>query len=69
MDVVRSSLPENASSDHASFLDAGIPALMLTTEFGLSHTEEDTLANLEPALLEPIATLGFALLQEVVQAS
>ena len=69
VDVASGSLPENASSDHASFLDAGIPVLMLTTEFGLIHTEEDTFANLEPALLESIATLGFALLQELGQGS
>ena len=69
VDLAAGSLPEGASSDHASFLEADIAALMLTTEFRLAHTEEDTLANLDAALLEPIATLGFALLQEAGRES
>lgn len=58
-------LPEGASSDHASFLNAQIPALMLTTPgFGRIHTAQDTVRNLEPLFLDEIATLGFALMEE-----
>ncbi len=66
LDVEIGRLPEGASSDHASFLKAGIPALMLTVDdLGIIHTARDTLANLRPAPLETIANLGFALLSEV----
>lgn len=57
-------LSDRASSDHASFLEAGIPALMLTTAGdGTIHTPADTLANLIDESLAPIAELGFALLE------
>ena len=57
-------LPERASSDHASFLEAGIPALMLTAEGnGTIHTSADTLANLIDESLAAIVELGFALLE------
>ncbi|MGB2696017.1 MAG: M28 family metallopeptidase [Dehalococcoidia bacterium] len=60
------SLPEGLSSDHVSFLDAGIPALMLTTHgFARIHTAQDTVVNLEPDHLQDIATLGFAMLEKV----
>ncbi len=57
-------LPENASSDHASFLEAGIPALMLTAEdTGLLHTPQDTFENMLQESLAPLLELGFGLLQ------
>ncbi len=56
-------LPDTASSDHASFLDAGIPALMLTAAGGAIHTPADTLANLIDESLAAIIELGFALLE------
>ena len=57
-------LSERASSDHASFLEAGIPALMLTAAGkGTIHTSADTLANLIEESLAPILELGFALLE------
>lgn len=59
-----SRLPENAGSDHLSFINAGVPALMLTASGGVTiHTPEDTFANMEPDSLADIAALGFALLQ------
>ncbi len=68
LDVRRSNRPQDIASDHRSFLDAGIPALMLTSpDFDRIHTAGDTLANLEPTSLETIAALGFALLQEAGQ--
>ncbi len=57
-------LPETATSDHASFLEAGIPALMLTAvDNDTIHTTADTLANLIDESLALIAKLGFALLE------
>lgn len=64
-DVEFSSLPDEIPSDHRSFLDAGIVALVLSTsEFDRMHTPEDTLANLDPTSIETLAALGFALLRE-----
>jgi aminopeptidase YwaD len=61
----RSELPEGANSDHASFIEAGIPALLFTSnDFALIHTQADNFANLEPGVLEQVARLGFALLQD-----
>ena len=58
--------PGGIVSDHVSFLEVGIPALLLTTsDFDRVHTVGDTLANLRPAALEEIAALGLALLREV----
>ncbi|MCH8025381.1 MAG: M28 family peptidase [Chloroflexi bacterium] len=57
-------LPERTSSDHASFLEAGIPALMLTAAGNDTiHTPADTFANLIDESLAPLAELGFALLE------
>ncbi|MCI0849516.1 MAG: M20/M25/M40 family metallo-hydrolase [Chloroflexi bacterium] len=51
-------------SDHISFIEAGLPAVMITNPaFNRVHTPEDTLANLTPGALERIAALGFALLE------
>ena len=59
-------LPENASSDHTAFLDADIAALMLTApDAGTLHTPDDTFENLVETSLQPIADLGFALLQQI----
>ncbi|OGO51998.1 MAG: hypothetical protein A2148_04130, partial [Chloroflexi bacterium RBG_16_68_14] len=65
LEVDISAPKDDISSDHRSFLDAGIPALMLTTpEFDLIHTAGDTLANLRATFLDAVATLGFALLEQ-----
>jgi aminopeptidase YwaD len=61
----RGELPDGANSDHASFIEAGIPALFLTSnDFAPIHTEADNFANMEPGTLESVARLGFALLQD-----
>jgi aminopeptidase YwaD len=61
----RGELPDGASSDHASFIDAEIPALFLTSnDFAPLHTQADNIENLEPGALEQVARLGFALLQD-----
>jgi aminopeptidase YwaD len=60
----RGSLP-NASSDHASFISAGIPALMLhRTNDPLLHTPQDVASRVRPQLLEEAARFGIAFLQE-----
>ena len=57
-------LPENAGSDHLAFLEKGIAALMLTApDAGTLHTPNDTFDNLITTSLQPIADLGFAILQ------
>ncbi len=70
IDAEIGSLPEEASSDHASFLEAGIPALMLTTpDYNTIHTTADSIDSLRRAGVEDIAALGFALLQEASRGS
>jgi len=65
VDVQTSNETRDIGSDHLSFLDANIPALMLTTpDFERIHTPDDTFANLEPAFLDEVAALAFALLRE-----
>jgi aminopeptidase YwaD len=58
-------LPSEASSDHASFLNDGIDALMLTTpDFEFIHTPQDTMDTIIERTLLDIAMLGFELLRE-----
>lgn len=66
LDATITVLPENIGSDHAAFLDAGIAALMLTAaDTGTLHAPDDTFESLVQTSLQPIADLGFALLQEI----
>lgn len=52
------------TSDHASFLNAGIPALMLhRADDPLLHTPQDVSGRVRPELLEEAARLGVAFLQ------
>ena len=52
------------SSDHASFLEAGIPTLMFHRwQDPLLHTPEDVAARVRPELLEQAARMGLALLE------
>ena len=47
------------SSDHAGFLDAGIPAVMLfSDDFSRIHTAEDTFEFIDPGLLESAVRLA-----------
>jgi aminopeptidase YwaD len=65
IEAQRGQLPEDVGSDHLSFLDAALPALMLTTpDFVLIHTPQDTLDNMDTTYLQDILDLGFALLRE-----
>jgi aminopeptidase YwaD len=57
-------LPPNASSDHASFINAGIPAVMFhRLEDPLLHTPQDVIDRVQPDLLEQAARMGIALLE------
>jgi aminopeptidase YwaD len=63
INVTRGSLPITTSSDHASFISAGVPALMIhRTEDRLLHTPQDVAGRVEPELLEEAARIGVALL-------
>jgi aminopeptidase YwaD len=54
---------EEVPSDHQSFIDIEIPALVLTSpDYSLIHTPDDTFVNLRRGSLDPIAQLGFELL-------
>lgn len=69
IEVEASNREPDIGSDHLSFLDADIPALMLTTpDFGRIHTPEDTFANLQPTFLDEVAELAFALLRQAGRA-
>ncbi|MDP6402016.1 MAG: M28 family peptidase, partial [SAR202 cluster bacterium] len=52
-----------SSSDHASFLDAGIPAVFfLADDFSRIHTAEDRLQFVQPELMGNSAALALGLL-------
>lgn len=62
--VRRGNLPANTGSDHASFANAGIPALMLYRETdNLLHTPQDVTSRVRPELLEQAARIGVALIE------
>ncbi|MPZ49814.1 MAG: M28 family peptidase [Dehalococcoidia bacterium] len=64
--VARGNLPSTTSSDHASFINAGIPSLMFhRTEDPLLHTPEDVTGRVEPQLLEEAARMGVAMLESL----
>lgn len=66
IDIELSTKVNDTGSDHRSFARGGFPVLMLTTpSSGQIHTPADTLANLDPAYLEPLARLGLALIQDL----
>jgi aminopeptidase YwaD len=55
------------SSDHASFLAAGIPSLMFHRwQDPLLHTPEDVSARVKPQYLEEAARMGVALLESIL---
>jgi aminopeptidase YwaD len=64
IDVTQGQLPISTSSDHASFIEAGIPSLMFhRLEDNLLHTPQDIVAGrVDPELLEQAARMGLALL-------
>lgn len=65
-DATSSVLIRGMSSDHASFINAGIPALMFHRwEDSLLHTPQDVSDRIDPDLLEEAARMGAALLQSL----
>ena len=61
-----SSLPPGSSSDHAPFLEAGIPAVfLLADDTSRIHTPRDTLDFIDPNLVGWSAEIGIALLDRL----
>jgi CO dehydrogenase/acetyl-CoA synthase epsilon subunit len=59
---------KNAYSDHASFADAGIPAIMFSAApLTTYHTDADTIENMNPDTVVEIGRITFALLQVLQQ--
>ena len=70
LSAVRGQLPTSTSSDHASFISAGIPAVMFhRTTDNLLHTPQDTIERVQANLLEEAARLGLALLASLSEGS
>jgi len=61
VEVIRSSLPPNSSSDHASFQEAGVPVLFFTSgEFATIHSPQDGFAALSHESVEAVGLAGHA---------
>ncbi len=69
-DVEPSTLIRGLSSDHASFIEGGIPALMFHRwEDNLLHTPQDVSGRVDAQYLEEAARMGVAMLQELAAGS
>jgi aminopeptidase YwaD len=69
-DVEPSVLIRGLSSDHASFVEAGIPALMFHRwEDNLLHTPQDVSNRVKTEYLEEAAQMGVAMLREIASGS
>ncbi|MPZ23563.1 MAG: M28 family peptidase, partial [Dehalococcoidia bacterium] len=67
IDLLPSTIALGSSSDHASFLDAGIPAGMLFTEdVGPIHTPEDTADIVDSETVATAVQLVVATAQELL---
>ncbi len=64
-----STLPPNTGSDHLSFINAGVPAVMLYREDHLIHTPEDAIGRIVPASLAETVAVALATLQSLVPSS
>lgn len=58
-------LPPNTGSDHLSFINGGIPAVMLYREDNLIHTPEDAIGRVLPASLAETVAVALATLQSL----
>jgi len=66
IDAEPSELIRGLSSDHASFMEAGIPAIMFHRwEDNLLHTPQDVASRVKPEYLEDAARMGVALLESL----
>ena len=60
---------EGASSDHATFIEAGIPAVMfLADDLSRLHTPEDRIEFVRPELMGNAAVLGIGLLDLLAES-
>lgn len=65
--AVPSSLPPNASSDHASFAAAGVPVLFFTSgDFSTIHTPQDQFEGIDRGSIERVGKVGLASLRALV---
>ena len=61
-------LPSRVSSDHAPFLNAGIPAVIVSTpDFDLIHTPQDTVEQVRPESLGQAVALALDYLEELAR--
>ena len=61
-----STLPPNTGSDHLSFINGGVPAVMLYREDNLIHTPEDAIGRIVPASLAETVAVALATLESLV---
>lgn len=60
-----STLPPNTGSDHLSFINAGVPSVMLYREDNLIHTPEDAIGHIVPESLAETVAVALATLQSL----
>jgi aminopeptidase YwaD len=66
IDTTSSELIRGLSSDHASFISAGVPSIMFHRwEDNLLHTPQDVTSRVNPTYLEEAARMGVALLESL----
>ncbi len=66
VDATPAELPEKASSDHASFIDAGIPAVLIHRwPDPYLHTPADRIDRVDGAAVAQAAAMGLALLRDL----
>jgi Zn-dependent M28 family amino/carboxypeptidase len=58
----RGEVPNGAGSDHASFIEAGIPAVFFYRNDTLIHTPQDAIDRIEPESLEETVRIAYATL-------
>lgn len=58
VDVAVGELPPNASSDHASFAERGVPVLMFNRNDDLIHTPEDAIGRIEAESLHDAVSVA-----------
>jgi aminopeptidase YwaD len=65
VDAQRGTVPAGASSDHASFIGAGVPALFFYRDDNLIHTEQDAIGRITPESLEETMIVAYAVLESL----
>jgi aminopeptidase YwaD len=62
IDARRGEVPNGAGSDHASFIEAGVPAVFFYRNDDLIHTAQDSIDRIDPASLEDTIEIAYATL-------